>query len=155
MQLIYRCCARDDRSGCSSINLLFNNWFGDEFKGLCNLTVNFQGFALILVVSAIESVIMSKCCWVGLLLCACSVFSALRWNSVTSLVWLLFQSSYLIADFSSGVCGPSQCWMQRIVQARTCLVVSSGLGMPSNSPRSACRTSPLRRLPAFIWFQWS
>ena len=74
MQLIYRCCARDDRSGCSSINLLFNNWFGDEFKGLCNLTVNFQGFALILVVSAFESVIMSKCCWVGLLLCACSIF---------------------------------------------------------------------------------
>jgi hypothetical protein len=86
MQLIFRCCALDDRSGCSSINLLFNNWFGDEFKGLCNLTVNFQGFALILVVSAFESVIMSKCCWVGLLLCACSVFSALRWNSVTSLV---------------------------------------------------------------------
>ena len=86
MQLIYCCCALDDRSGCCSINPVFNNWFGDEFNGLCNLTVNFQGFALILVVSVFESVIMSKCCWVGLLRCACSVFSALRWNSVASLV---------------------------------------------------------------------
>ena len=74
MQLIYSGCALDDRSGCSSINLLFNNWFVREFKGLCKLTVDFQGFALILVFSAFESGIMSNCWWVGLLLCANSEF---------------------------------------------------------------------------------
>ena len=56
MQLSYCCCALDNRSGCSSINLFFNNWFGREFKGLCKLTDNFQGFALTLVACSVFSV---------------------------------------------------------------------------------------------------
>ena len=74
MQLSHRCCALDTGSGCSSINQFFSSWFGREFKGLCKLTVNFRGFALILVLSAFESVVMSNCCWIGLLLCPCSFF---------------------------------------------------------------------------------
>ena len=74
MQLSFRCCALDNGSGCSSINQFFSSWFGREFKGLCKLTVNFRGFALILVLSAFESVVMSNCCWIGLLLCPCSFF---------------------------------------------------------------------------------
>ena len=75
MQLSYCCCALGNGSGCSSINQFFSSWFGREFKGLCKLTVNFRGFALILVLSAFESVVMSNCCWIGLLLCPCSFFS--------------------------------------------------------------------------------
>ena len=86
MQLSYCCCALGNGSGCSSINQFISSWFGREFKGLCKLTVNFRGFALILVLSAFESVVMSNCCWIGLLLCPCSFFSALRWYSALSLV---------------------------------------------------------------------
>ena len=83
---------------------------------MCKSTVHFQGFALFesflpLNLRPCPTVVGLGCCSVPVWF-----FQSLRWNSVASLVILLFQSSYSIADFSFGVCGPSQCWMQWIVQ---------------------------------------
>ena len=149
MQLIYRCCALENGSGCSSINQFFSSWFGREFKGLCKSTVNFRGFALILVLSAFESVVMSNCCWIGLLLCPCSFFQCP--SVVFGFIAGLMVVSVKLFDYCFFI------WCLRPVtildavscEACVCSVVSSGQGIPLNSPRSACRTSPRRRIPAF------
>ena len=98
---------------------------------------------------------MSNCCWVGLLLCACLVFPepSVEFGCIAGHIAVsvkLFDCWFFIWCLRSvTVLDAVDC------AACICLVVSSGLGMPWNAPGSACRTSPLRRIPAFIWFLWS
>ena len=153
MQLIYRCCAPDNRSGCSSIIQLFINWFGREFNGLCKSTVNFQGFALILVVSAFEFMSMSNCCWIGWLRCPCSVFSVPfggfwlhRWSDCcfSRASWLLI--FHLVFAVRHGAGCSALCSLHLFGR---CLWPRQAVELPQERLSHLSQS----RIPVFIWFQ--